>query len=102
MWWICVYVYIYALPGLWLWQGLSADSSGFLQAAPLPSACEAYIAEQEAWAVQSDKKTSEFLAILAARGGQAIGNAGEEQLIIRTRLYTAMCWIAVYQGTATC
>lgn len=46
-------------------------------ASPPPHASEAVAAEQEAWATQSDKKTSEFLANLTARGGKAIGSAGE-------------------------
>lgn len=46
-------------------------------ASPPPHASEAVLAEQEAWAMQSDKKTSEFLANLTARGGKAIGSAGE-------------------------
>ena len=49
-------------------------------ASPPPHASEAVAAEQEAWAAQSDKKTSEFLANLTARGGKAIGNAGESCL----------------------
>ena len=49
-------------------------------ASPPPHASDAIIAEQEAWAAQSDKKTSEFLANLTARGGKAIGNAGESCL----------------------
>ena len=49
-------------------------------ASPPPHASEAVAAEQEAWAAQSDKKTSEFLASLTARGGQAIGSAGESSL----------------------
>ena len=58
-------------------QGLDLDGGGFVSASPPPRASEADAAEQEAWAAQSDKKTSEFLANLTARGGKAIGNAGE-------------------------
>jgi len=48
-------------------------------AAPSPSTYEALLAEQEAWATQSDKRTVEFLSVLAASGGKAIGNAGARQ-----------------------
>ncbi|KAK9832480.1 hypothetical protein WJX81_000147 [Elliptochloris bilobata] len=58
-------------------KGLEVENSGFVLAAPPPNARGAIDAEQEVWAAQSDKKTSEFLATLAAHGGKAIGSAGK-------------------------
>ena len=77
------------MTGKLLQQGLDLDSGGFVLASPPAHASEAVAAEQEAWAAQSDKKTSEFLANLTARGGKAIGNAGVSTDTNAVKLFAA-------------
>ena len=57
-------------------QGLDLDSSGRALSKPHFLARDKCTAEQEGWANQSDKKTSEFLDSVQMRGGQAFQNAG--------------------------
>ena len=57
-------------------QGLDLDSTGRALSKPHFMARERFVAEQEGWASQSDKKTSEFLDNMQLRGGQAFHNAG--------------------------
>lgn len=57
-------------------QGLDLDTSGRAISKPHFLARDKHTAEQEGWAQQSDKKTSEFLDSVQLRGGQAFQHAG--------------------------
>ncbi|KAK9799381.1 hypothetical protein WJX73_007250 [Symbiochloris irregularis] len=58
-------------------KGLDLDSTGRALNKPHFLNRDQTIAEQQAWANQSDKKTSEFLDSVHLRGGQAFHNAGK-------------------------
>ena len=58
-------------------QGLDLDSQGRVVAGNTPGMRRSdFIAEQEAWAMNSDKKASEWVENMGHLGGKAMDNAG--------------------------
>ena len=58
-------------------QGLELDSQGKIVVKAFASRRKEIIAEQEAWAVQTDKKTSEWVENVVVHGGKGIDNIGK-------------------------
>ena len=62
-------------------QGLDLDQRGRLASTVSSSRRADLIAEQEAWAMNSDKKASEWVENMGHLGGKAMDNAGQHGML---------------------
>lgn len=68
-------------------QGLELDHQGKLSPSCPGVRRAEYVAEQESWAMNSDKKASEWVENMNHLGGKAMDNAGLLQITFYSRCH---------------
>jgi hypothetical protein len=58
------------------------DERGRVATATFTTRRSEYVADQEQWAVHTDKKASEWVESMGVLGGKAIGNAGRAPYLL--------------------